>query len=71
MRSLLAAATFVMVLGGGWNAGALVQWWTPHAKDCPTFDTEADCVAYCTAHMSSCGDDATCVSNSGPTRSPC
>ena len=72
MRKLLAAATIAtIVAGGAWTAGALVQWWTPKDKDCPTFNTQADCVAYCAANPASCENSTVCISSSGPTRPGC
>ena len=72
MRKLLAAATVATILAGtAWTAGALVQWWSPKQKDCPTFDTQAQCTSFCTQNPASCGGDTTCVSTSGPSRPPC
>ena len=72
MRKILAAATIAAALGAGaWSVRADVQWWTPKEKDCPTFDTQAACLAFCAADPAQCGDDARCVSRSGPERSPC
>jgi hypothetical protein len=70
MRKILAAASIAAALGA-WSARADVTWWTPKQRDCPTFDTQAACVAFCTADPARCGDDTSCVSRSGPERSPC
>ena len=72
MRKFLAAATIAGALAmGALSVGASVQWWTPKQKDCPTFDTQDECVAFCTANPDSCDGDLRCVSRSGPDRSHC
>ena len=72
MRKALAAAAFAALLAGGVPmAGALVEWWTPQQKDCPTFDSQASCVAFCTQNPARCGNDATCIRGTGAARPPC
>jgi hypothetical protein len=72
MRKLLVAAVMSALLVGGLGvAGALTQWWTPREKDCPTFDTQASCRAYCTQSPARCGGNTTCISSSGAERPPC
>jgi hypothetical protein len=70
MRQLLAAAGIASVLIGG-VVSADVEWWTPKQKDCPTFDTRAQCVAYCTQDPARCGDSTACIGSSGAERPPC
>jgi hypothetical protein len=70
MRQLLAAAGIASVLIGG-AVSANVQWWTPAQKDCPTFDSEQQCVAFCTQNKARCGDSTACASHTGPERPPC
>ena len=71
MRKALAAAAFATLVVGVPMAGALVEWWTPKQKDCPTFDSQASCVAFCTQNPAGCGNDATCIRGTGPARPPC
>jgi len=72
MRKLLVVAAMSIVLAGGLGvAGALTQWWTPREKDCPTFDDQASCVAYCAQDPARCGGSTACISGSGPQRPPC
>ena len=72
MRKILAATGFVILLGGGIRlVGATVQWWTPEEKDCPTFDTQASCVAWCTQDPARCSGSTSCINSSGPARPPC
>jgi hypothetical protein len=71
MRKALAAVAFAALLGGVPMAGALVEWWTPQQKDCPTFDSQASCVAFCTQNPARCGGDPTCIRGTGAARPPC
>jgi hypothetical protein len=72
MRRILVTATIVTLLAGGIRlVGATVQWWTPEEKDCPTFDTQANCVAWCAQDPGRCGGSTSCISSSGPARPPC
>jgi len=71
MRKALAAAAFAALLAGVPMAGAVVEWWAPQQKDCPTFDSQASCVAFCTQNPARCGNDATCIRGTGPARPPC
>ena len=72
MRKALAAAVFAALLVGSVPmAGALVEWWTPRQKDCPSFDNQASCVAYCVQDPARCGGDTTCIRGTGEARPAC
>jgi hypothetical protein len=50
---------------------ALSEWWTPPDLDCPTFDSEQACQAYCRADPKHCGGAAECTSRTGEKRPEC
>jgi hypothetical protein len=72
MRKVLAAAAIATMLAGGVRvAGAVAHWWVPKERDCPTFDTQAACTAYCAQDPARCGGNTTCISGSGAKRPQC
>jgi hypothetical protein len=72
MRKVLGAAAFAALLAAGVPAAnAVAEWWTPKEKDCPTFDSQASCVAYCSQDPARCGGNATCIRGTGAARPQC
>ena len=70
MRSAIGL-TLALVLGWSLSAMALVQWWTPQEKDCPSFTSESACTAFCVQDPTRCGGDTTCILHSGPQNPGC
>jgi hypothetical protein len=56
---------------GNLTVAALVQWWKPKEKDCPSFASQTACAAFCAQNPGRCGGNAVCIQHTGPSAPSC